>query len=343
MGSDSGGGGDNKKEGTNNNDEKTKTKKDDSNIFLDNLGKIFLGVIGAVIATLVRSSYNTVNRNKVRDFLQETAALDPIEIEELRIANSHLTPDVFRTIMMDLTRYRAGPASDGNISADDYNNYDSTNTNLNVPVCTYNEFVFNVRRTMARLKGPAFTVQLGHLIDRAVVDMMEDRKVSPDTPMPVSLWLVALSLALDSPVKDRIRILYEILQMENPNQQQEHHQQRNVEDGTEAAVGDSSKNGQSSSSPTTSSTKVIFAQIPPLVGYLQATCQLPPDTQIIPTETKYPTQQWVRGQPRDLVPWDGSDRDVIDLRAFASILRSKSVCAWGECYQKRKFNRPDDV
>jgi hypothetical protein len=39
-----------------------------------------------------------------------------------------------------------------------------------------------------------------------------------------------------------------------------------------------------------------------MVGYLQETCQLPPNAQIVPTETKHPTQQWKKGTAKDLAP-----------------------------------------
>jgi hypothetical protein len=314
--------------------EETKKSKNDkaggsssSNLFLDNLGKIFLAAIASVIATLVRSSYNTSNRNRVRDWLQEIAALDPVEIEDLRTANSHLTPDVFRAIMKDL----AQTILPGDRNGDGH----SHGSGNDVPVCTYHEFVFSVRKTMARLEGQAFTVQLGHLIDRVVADVMEDHQVTPDTPMPVSLWLTALSLSLNSSVRDRIRILNEVLQLERNHGQQEEEAPPTPQMDVEGRPDDNYDPGTAAA--------VTLAQIRPLVGYLQSTCQLPPDTQIVATDTKYPTQQWERGRPGDLVPWEGSDRDVIDLRAFASILRSRSVCAWGECYQKRKFDRPEDV
>jgi hypothetical protein len=40
-----------------------------------------------------------------------------------------------------------------------------------------------------------------------------------------------------------------------------------------------------------------------MVGYLQETCQqLPPNSQIVPTETKHPTQQWKKGKAKNLAP-----------------------------------------
>jgi hypothetical protein len=259
---------------------KPKKKVDDSNIFLDNLGKIFLGTIATIIGTLVRSSYNTSNRNAVRDHLEDVAILDPVEIDDLRIANSELTPEVFRTIMKHVSdQFPHGS-------------------------CSYENFIPAVRRIMVQLKGDAFTIQLGHCLDRVVAEVLLKNQKSSMDEMPLTLWLATLTLALNSDAPDRIRILYEILELEE--------------------------------SP------VIFSQIPTMVGYLQETCQLPPDTQIVPTETKYPTQQWEKGTPKDLVPGeDGTERDLMDVDAFASILRSKSVCAWGECYHKKTFERVD--
>ena len=72
------------------------------------------------------------------------------------------------------------------------------------------------------------------------------------------------------------------------------------------------------------------------MGYLQDTFQLAPDTQVIMADTKFPVQQYKVASPNEMVSWDGPPNDLIDVQAFADILRSKSVCAWGECYFKKK-------
>jgi len=252
-----------------------KVKTDDSNVFLDNLGKIFLATIAAIVGALIRSSYNTSNRNAVRDGIEDASALDPVEIDELRIANSVLSPKIYMDIAEDL--------------------YDCFPTGS----CSYQAFTSSVRKTMMQLKGEAFTIELGHQIDRVVADILVKKKVSVDDDLPLSLWLVTLSLALNSSIEDRLRILYKVLEKEEQ--------------------------------------PVRFRQIPALVSYLQDTCQLPPDTQVVPTTTSFPTQQWEKGSPSQLVPWEGGDDDIIDLNGMADILRSKSVCAWGECYHKKSF------
>ena len=250
-------------------------KKNDSNVFLDNLGKIFLATIATIIVTLIRSSYNTSNRNKVRDMVEDVSVIDPIELDELRIANSELDPEVFRAILRDLS--------------EQYPEF----------TCSYREFIGTVRKTMVGLKGSAFTIELGHLVDRVVLDILKKYEKTADEPLPLSLWMAILSMALNSTVNERIQLLFEVMKAQGSS--------------------------------------VVFTQVEEMVGHLQDSCQLPPDTQIIPTETKYPTQQWERGTPNQLVLWDGSPNEDVDVEAFASILRTKSVCAWGECYHKKKI------
>jgi hypothetical protein len=263
--------------------EKDKKQKkgdgDDSNILLDNLGKIFLGAIGLVVLTLVRSSYGTTNKNNVRDMLEETAALDPLEIDDLRTANSELTPDVFRDIMKDL--YLKFP---------------------NGRAC-YTDFVVSVRTTMKEMKGDSFTIELGHLMDRVVMAALNKRSKTEQDEVDLAFLLAALSLALDSSVKERIEILYEAMQQ----------QQQTETEG-----------------------KPTVQDVLDMVGYLQDTCQLVPSSQVVKSDQKYPTQQYHQGSPSELIQWDGKRSDAIDFDAFASILRSKSVCAWGECHNKRK-------
>jgi hypothetical protein len=281
-----------------------KDNKDNSSLFFDNLGKIFLLVIASVIASLVRSSAGSRNRIVLRDALEDIALVDPMELEELRLANSAFDPDTFRVILKHV--HQSFPQG----------------------TCTYQDFIHCVRKAMAQVKGEAFTVELGHLLDRLMVQVLKRHEVADDSSnveLPVILLLTSLTMALYSDAKERIRILYEILQLQ---EEQSGQQSSNL----------SFDNDGSSPGGAT----VTIDQVRSMVGYLQDTCQLPPDTQIVPTETKYPTQQWKRGSPRDLVPWSGkADSDLIDLYTFASILRSKSVCAWGECYYKRKFEEED--
>jgi hypothetical protein len=251
-----------------------KKKKEISDYFLDNLGTIFLGTIGAIFLSLIRSSYGTTNKNNIRDDLEEKSALDPLEIDDLRIANSDLDTQVFRSISQGLKQdFSSGRA-------------------------TYPEVVKSVRTTMASLKGPAFTIELGHLIDRAVIGAFEEKGMSQEVDMPLSFWIAILSMALNSTSNDRIRLLYEGMQLNDE--------------------------------------AVPFAQVHEMISHLQVSSQLVPDSQVIMSAQKYPIQQYHRGTPKELVEYDGNMNDPIDVAFFADILRSNSVCAWGECYLRKK-------
>lgn len=257
----------------------TQDKKSDSNIFLDNLGTIFLTVIGLIIASLVRSFYGSTRKNTLRSELEEASALDPIEVDDLRFANPFLSVNVFRSIIADVRQaYPSGQAA-------------------------YADVVKTVRELL-QTKHELPTIELGYYLDRVALHIAQEQQTTTSEPQSLSLWLVLLSLAVNAPVPDRIRILYEILESEE---------------------------GESST--------VTLLKVRDLVGYLQSTSQLVLDTQVIPTESqKYPIQAYHRGTPDELVRWDGGGlHDTIDIDALASILRSKSVCAWGECYSKRKF------
>lgn len=300
----------------------SKKKPAESNLFLDNLGKIFLLGIGTVIVTLVRSSYNTSNRHLIRDRLEEIAAIDPKEIEEFREANSELTLDAMRQILSIYYQEEATSRDDSGV------------------ISSYDDFVIAIRKIMATRfpnHGEAFTIQTGHYLDRIVVAALGERgegaphvaeHKNTEDKVPVALFFAAMASAMNGSVSDRIRILHEILGMEEESLKQ--YQQQ-------GGMGMTMEGG---SNAKTTANSVPLTRIRDMVGYLQETCQLPPDTQIVPTERKYPTQEWRRATPMDMVPdisEDGKEAGgEVDLVEFAAILRTKSVCAWGECYMKWK-------
>jgi hypothetical protein len=294
-------------------------KKNEPNLFLDNLGKIFLFSIGAVIVTLVRSSYNTTNRHEVRDRLEEIAAIDPKEFEDFREANSELTIDVMRHILSIYYREFSKTSGGENL----------------VFASSYDEFVIAIRTIMATRfpkQGESFTIELGHFLDRIILAVLERRgegaPMAENDGLPVALFFAALASAVNGSLSDRIRILHEILIMEEQERQLRVGAGMTLETSTNGALATNS---------------IPLARVRDMVGYLQDTCQLPPDTQIVPTEQKYPTQQWRRATPSDMLPdvseSEGEPEDGekdVDLVEFAAILRTKSVCAWGECYMRWK-------
>lgn len=278
-------------------------KKDDDgksgNIFLDYLGTIFLAGLGLIVVALVRSYKGGNNRNRMREDIEQQSPLDPLEIDDLRLANADLTLDVFRKVQAHLLQANADTGEDDGDGSS--------------RLMLYSDFVRAVRTALKNIKNDdAFTVELGHYLDRVVLDCMSRRgQVTTRDPQPLTYWMTLLSLALNAPVPDRILALYEVV----ANQQ-----------ASNKADGEAGRSG-----------RVTVADTRSLVRHLQNTCQLTPDTQVVEdVDAKYPVQQYQRGDLGRLFEWDGSDSDELDIDAFAAILKSRAVCVWGECYHRRK-------
>ena len=344
-----------------------------SDYFFDNLGKIFLLAIASIIGTLVRGSYNTSNRNKIRDWIETTSALDPLEIDDLRMANSEFTKMEFTTIMNEL------------YDGDNYTN-SSSSANDDTTAITYDEFVKRVRTVMIKLKGEAYTIQLGHLLDRVVAalvtyyahddnndasasstatsdagsssnttmvidsssssssDGITNMKTINELELPISLWLTVLSLAVYSTAEERIDLLYQVLLKERQVQQQGQEVSSSSETTSSSTDAGDYASSRSSSSSSARSSNPTLRQVVNMVGYLQRTCQLVPDTQVINIPEEYiPTQKFQIATSQQLVeaathvpviaeaPYLTSEMSHED---FALLLTTKPVCAWGECYQK---------
>lgn len=279
-------------------EKKSKTAGD---VFLDNLGTIFLSCIGMIILALVRSSKATTAKNNLRAWIEEHSSLDPFEIDELRKANADFDEKLFHQILERL--------DSGEISFDPND-------------MTYNEFKDHVMQLMRSIKGDQFTIKFGHLMDRVVIAENENKKCSD-----ISFFLVVLTLTVNCPIRDRVELLFQIMK----------------------TFGDAS----TKNATTEDKTHVPETDIIKMIDLLQKSCQLVPDTQIIESETKYPIQQYKVGSPLELMAiGKNAKKDKLSDGAlsngesnerkwtcddFHHLLRSKGVCAWGECYVKKKL------
>jgi len=299
---------------------KTKTPGD---IFLDNLGTVFLSAIAFVILTLVRSSRGTTNKNNLRALIENTAALDPFEVDDLRTANDQFTPEIYRNIYKAM-KDKHGWQLDQKID--------------------YKLFVSAVIQEMKGMKGEAFTIQFGHLLDRVIVSIIN--KIGKDEVqysqiedekewLEVRLLLVALSLAMNGSVRERVEALYDILVEDDEIQGQ---------NGSEGDETDFPNRNDSMNGSIVKEKDIVK-----MVDYLQKTCQLVPDGQMIESDTKYPFQEYIVGSPAELTAHgkvlkkediseealEGGEKGW-SCDDFHHLLKSKSVCAWGECYVKKK-------
>ena len=294
-------------------DKKPKTAGD---VFLDNLGTIFLSVIALIILALVRSSKATTAKTTLRTLIENQTVLDPFEIDDLRKANPEFDEKLFNQLLDRLLS--------GEISFDPND-------------ITYKEFIDHVMQILKSMKGDEFTIKFGHLLDRVVIAASEhsarikhggnidgDEKSSD-----ISFFLVVLSLALNSPIRDRVDILFQIMSRFN---------------GTNNEGFKSDVKGNK--------TVVTETDVIKMIDFLQQTCQLVPETQILESETKYPVQEYKVGSPSELMAVGkiskmeqlsddalkegASTERKLNCDDFHHLLRSKGVCAWGECYVRKK-------
>ena len=299
--------------------DKSKKKKDDSNIFLDNLGKIFLSTIGIVLFMLLRSTTSNNSRTSLREDIEATSLLDPLEIEDLRLANADFTIDVWYKIVKEIKNQFPGRDS-----------------------ISYPEFLSVVMKVMREIKGEGFTIQFGHLVDRVVVaelervdkedgcDGVDQKKDLMQNELPLSFLYAALSLALHSSVTDRIQALYDTMLDETNN--------------NEMTASPNTADEEESSTTTVSGDKLIQ-----MIQHLQNTCQLVPEAQIVETNSKVPYQTYRVGTGDELVKraregYGGKKGSAgvtaesdgpVTVEDVHAILKSRTVCAWGECYVKK--------
>ena len=195
---------------------------------------------------------------------------------------------------------------------------------------------------MREIQGEGFTIQFGHLVDRVVVaelervdkengcDGVDQRKDLMQNELPLSFLYAALSLALHSSVTDRVQALYDTMLDETNN--------------NDMTSSTNTTDEEESSTTTVSSDKLIQ-----MIQHLQNTCQLVPESQIVETNSKVPYQTYRVGTGDELVKraregYGGKKGKAgvtaesdgpVTVEDVHAILKSRTVCAWGECYVKK--------
>jgi len=218
-------------------------------------------------------------------------------------------------------------------------------------------FMNVVLRVLRRIHGEGATIQCGHLMDRVVIAemdrvgrQMDEREnheksdsVARELELSLSFLLAALSLALYSTVADRIDALYNAMVLIQ---------------GLNHDAGDSTTAQESTDSDLETLKReqpsVSLNQVEHMIQHLQNTCQLVPDAQIVETNSNIPYQTYrvgdgaeltkraregMMGKTKNVKEAEDERQDIggdaISLEDFYAVLKSRSVCAWGECYVKK--------
>jgi len=264
---------------------------------------------------LLRSTKSNNSRTALREDIESSALLDPLEIDDLRLSNSNFTLEVWEKIVEEARKQFA-----------------SRNNKA-----TYPEFLSLVKKGMREMKGDTFTIELGHLLDRVVIAELERMEKESYTEnslggregeenslllkeLSLPFLFAALSLALNSTVTDRVRVLFESMLL-----------------------------GEMDNTLIEETTTVSGDQVSQMIGVLQSTCQLVPAAQIVETNSKIPFQTFRVGTGDELTQRARAGYGMkkgsagvtskregpVSLAEFHSILKSGTVCAWGECYVKK--------
>jgi len=249
---------------------------------------------------LLRSTKSNNSQTALRDDIESSALLDPLEIDDLRTSNSDFTIEVWEKIVEKVRRQFASRGHKA----------------------TYPEFLSLVKKTMQETKGDLCTIELGYLLDRVVIAELErigeenhtmnssgkgeeDRLLRKELPLPFLFAVLSLALNKDITVADRVGVLFESML---------------IDEMDTAPVGETS--------PT-----VPSEQVSQMIGFLQSTSQLPSKPQIVETNSKTPFQTFRVATGDELTQRARGDKTgPVSLEEFTSILKSGKVCAWGECY-----------
>lgn len=251
------------------------------------------------------------------------ALLDPLEIDDLRRANSEFTMTVWNTIVEEIK-----------------NEF----IDRGITSVTYPQFLSVVMGVMKDMKGEGFSIQMGHLMDRVVIAELErkreedndegaDNAKQDSDELSLSFLLTSLSLALNSSVTERIQVLYDSMLI-----------------GTEMNSSTSTSSSSSEEEESNNTNSIASKeQVEHMIQNLQSSCQLVPDAQIVETNSKVPYQTFRVGTGSELtrraregyggkkgsqgVTKEGDG--PVTLEDFHAILKSRTVCAWGECYIKK--------
>lgn len=162
--------------------EETPPKKKDSPDFLDaHGGKLILAVISTIGFFIYRWVKGGNNKLKVEDCIAHQSPLHPYESNQFRESNS-LSAEEFLQIL--------------NSSRQQYSN----------GLLSYEEFI-----NFFKVSHP-HQLSMAYYLDRVILSYLETIQQNSSSKIPLSIFLVALSNALQLPPQDRSELLFDVSQ-----------------------------------------------------------------------------------------------------------------------------------
>ena len=348
-----------------------KEKRTAGDVFLDHLGTVFLSCIAAILIALFRSSRGSSNKLAIRDALEEASALDPFEIQDLRDANHPImTSEFLGKVLEELRRqeHEMAGLGDGRIRMG-YTEFVSRAMRIMREIrgdegCTIQlgHMIDRVMLAMVSAQKSGSTIETKKL--KIATNEGNSGVIDDDVDDDIDIYLIILSLVMSGPVRDRVGYLFEVMRTMPKSR-------RDERDGDDSNHDTNDNNeGKGNNDNETEQKRVDEECIVAMIGHLQRSYQLVADTQVRASDDEwFPFQQYRVGNSHELVAGgkeerknflsdgalqvssdgddsgktgeDGQRRREGQERGwtcddFHHLLRSKSVCAWGECYIKKK-------
>lgn len=155
-------------------------KKKDSPDFLDaHGGKLILAVISTIGFFIYRWVKGGNNKLKVEDLVAEDSPLHPYESHQFRAANLFTEEDFKHLLQTSRQKYPHG-------------------------LISYEEFVLFVQENLSK------KLAMAYYFDRIILSYLESIHQTSASQVPLSIFLVAFSNALQSSPQDRSELLFDV-------------------------------------------------------------------------------------------------------------------------------------
>lgn len=268
--------------------------------FSRNPGVTLGGILLGIGLYIYRGSRNKKNFEALQNPIAEAAVISPYEAWELRSSNN-ITPATFEDVRNDVMK----TFPSGKASMQHFDQY------------------LGFKLAQACPTG----MKKSYHLERVLLSLETDR----DRKSDIDAQMVALSMAVKGTVDERLRILFNL--------------------ATNAPAGEA-LNVPEKEQEENDTREISQEQLERLLHLLLQTYQIPSEKRVLAVEdAKYPFQEYKVATPSDMLKAAvqaqvkdkkmteeeaGGDQKFV-FEAFSQIMRSKTVCLWGECFSNSKM------